>query len=409
MTDERITYMHSRQLNAPQMNAAEGSNGQLLQILDACLIDGFNTQTVVSVTKTATSVTLTFGLPHGYAERQLIVISGATDALLNGRHRIVSLTEQSVTIDVAGVSVTTGTILAKVAPLEFESIFGNTNPLKRAYRSNNQLGTKTVLYLDMTVLSGYHATQPARRAMVSACENMIELGVQINSYTDAINNYASNPNGSLFWYQNRNVGKTAAVTSTTNQDWVVVGNGDFFYLFHEYSDDVRYQRQGFRDFHAFGDMSSFSGDYDRYNCYLSAYVNANDAGTVTIRSSFIGGKSGKDNLGFFIKAYDGVANLPPASISPMHTSSSVFTSGYGSANSIPYPNPSTNSLVTMPMYLFTANGLRAEAPALLFITQNLESNFSTFDRTIVDDLLLVGLHHGSSGAYVGFYAIDLGA
>lgn len=407
MTDKRITYMHSRQLNAPQMNAAEGSNGQLLQILDACLVGGYNTQSVTSVTKTADTVKLAFGLPHGYGAKQLLLISGASDAKLNGRHRIQSITEQTVTINLTGVSSTAGTISTKVAPLEFESIFGNTNPLKRAYRSNNELGTKTVLYLDMTVLSGYHATQPARRAMVSACENMVELGVQINSYTDAINNYASNPNGSLFWYQNRNISKTTAVTSTINEDWVIVGNGDFFYLFHEYGDDTRYQNQGFRDFHAFGDMNSFSGDYDRYNCYLSAYVNTNDATNVQVRSSFIGAKSGKDNAGFFIKAYDGVANLPPANIMPMYTSSYTFISGYGSSNTMAYPNPSTNSIITMPMYLFTANGLRAEFPALRFIPQNLESNFSTFDRTIVDDLLLVGLHHGSSGAYVGFYAIDL--
>ena len=80
MADKRFTWMHSGQLGAPQMNGAAGSNGQMLQVLDACLIDGFNPQTVTIATKTATTVTLTFGVSHGYEVGQLILVSGATDA-----------------------------------------------------------------------------------------------------------------------------------------------------------------------------------------------------------------------------------------------------------------------------------------------------------------------------------------
>src|SRR5690606_28768003 len=99
---DRFTWMHSGQVGAPQMNGASGSNGQMLQVLDACLIDGFNPQTVTMATKTATTVTLTFGVVHSYAERQIVTVSGATDAALNGRHRVVSTTTNTITIDAVG-------------------------------------------------------------------------------------------------------------------------------------------------------------------------------------------------------------------------------------------------------------------------------------------------------------------
>ena len=60
-----FTWMHSGQLGATKINTSNGApNGQLLSILDACLVDGFNVQTVSSVTINGSDIVLTFGLPH---------------------------------------------------------------------------------------------------------------------------------------------------------------------------------------------------------------------------------------------------------------------------------------------------------------------------------------------------------
>lgn len=45
MSDKRFTWIHSGQLNAPQMDGVKLSEGQMLKVLDAVLATGFNPQT----------------------------------------------------------------------------------------------------------------------------------------------------------------------------------------------------------------------------------------------------------------------------------------------------------------------------------------------------------------------------
>lgn len=413
MSDNRFTWMHSGQLGAPQMNGASGSNGQMLQVLDGALIDGFNPQTVTIATKTATTVTLTFGVSHGYELSQLILVSGATDAALNGQHRVTAKTATTVTIDAVGVSALTGTIVTKVAHLGWESIFGSTDPLKRAYRSNDTQSSKTVLYLDMTLPAGhgYNATNPAKRAMVSLCEDMTTLGVQINSYTNTENNYATNINGKLFWYQVRGRSKTDSVTDASSRSWVLVGNGSIFYLFNEWR---TFGSSAFlvRDFFAFGDLVSFDGVVSTNNCVWIGAINDNDASTTLYTSvgSKIGGNlsSLADIKGYTIKDVDGTGGLKPLVLTVDGTTT-TFTSGvYG--NAISALATSVKSILGFPVHALTTNGLRASFPALMAIPQNLSGDTASFDRLVADGSVVVSVHDTSgstSASTIGFYALNL--
>ncbi|MGO3642351.1 MAG: hypothetical protein ACTJFK_10345, partial [Psychrobacter sp.] len=227
-----FTWMHSGQLGATVLNSlASTPNGQMLKMLDACLVDGFNIQTVLSVTINGSDIILTFGLPHGYALRQKITVSGSNDPLLNGSHRIISLTTDTVTLKISGVTNTTGIVKTKVSPLDFESVIGNSKPLVRGYRSKDPTSTKTVLHLDMSYPegAGYSTTSPARRAMVTACTGIDEAGAPIGDYFAAIHNRPTYVNGSLFWHEARDYSKTRAVDDTDPLSWVIVGNGRYFY------------------------------------------------------------------------------------------------------------------------------------------------------------------------------------
>lgn len=423
---DRITWMHSGQVGAPQMNGAAGSNGQMLQVLDACLINGFGSQTPISITKTATSVTLTFGVSHGYVERQLLLIAGATDAILNGSHRITAKTENSVTIDAIGVAVTTGTITTKIAPLGFESIFGSTDPLKRAYRSQNTQTTQTVLYLDMTIpaSSGYHATNPLKRAMVSICEDMTTLGTQINSYTDAKNNFATNPNGSMFWYQARSDLKASAVTTGTNLSWVVFGNSNYFYFLPAWQTyDLTATRLLQRDLFGFGDVKSFD-DNDNFNCFWAGVYGANDSQEIyqAANGAHINGNpaifdyetTATSAVGFFIKPSSGTGGLQSFSLLlsgavDMRIGANSGIKFLPPLTYISFPNATSQTLLSSPLYSCVKDVdfyLRGNMGCLRAIQQDLKENQS-LDLNVVDGVVIVAV--AANGVYdfrTGFLAID---
>ena len=410
--DNRVTWMHSGQIGAPQMNGAAGSNGQMLQVLDSCLIDGFNPQTVTSTTKTATTVTLTYGVSHGYELSQIIEVSGATDTALNGNHRIIGKSTNTLTIDAVGVAITTGAIATKVSPLGWESIFGATTPLKRAYRSNNMQSSKTVLYLDMTIpeSSGYNGANPVKRAMVDLCENMSTLGAQINSYTSTFNNRPTLRNGKMFWYQCRGYDRPTAVNEPTNREWVVVGNDKMFYFFNVWQSFATAGANE-RDMFGFGDFDDLSGANTASNCGWIGVVNNNDLDAIYSAKigATIGGNSPTltSNSGLMIKRANNTGSLSPF-ILTTDSATALIASYYsglvGSASN--FPNPATQSIIGLPVYVMTDQDMRAKLPALLSIPQNMGSNVAGFDKLVSNNKLVVAV--GSVGI-TGFFALDLGA
>lgn len=406
-----FTWMHAGQLGAPQMNGAAGSNGQMLQVLDACLINGFNLQPVVSAAKTATTVTLTYGVAHGYESRQVVMVTGAADALLNGNHRIISLTVNTITIDAVNVTQVTGTITTKVAPLNFESIFGSTDPLKRAYRSKDIQSTQSVLYLDMTypASSGYNSANPAKRAMVDICEDMTTLGTQVGSYTSAFNKKPTNRNGAMFWYQVRGGSKSEAVTDSVDRSWVIVGNGSFFYFFNNwYANSESYSRDPFM----FGDFNSLAPS-DGYNCLWAGARTANDAATSTqsaTQGCQVGGNPSEYTRGFVMSDALGVGKLLPFALD-YGARSPITYSGYDQYI-FEYPNPATGGLIALPLYVTTGVSalsvqMRGIMPKFGGVPQKIPD--TSLDKVCVDKHLIVISHYANAtGADFGCFTIAMG-
>lgn len=413
MSDKRFTWMHSGQLEAPQMDGVKLSEGQLLKVLDAALVNGFNVKTATGVTTTATTATITFPSEHGYEVKQLVSISGATDVKLNGRHRVISKTRETITVNAAGVTSLSGTIVTKVAPLEFESLFGDSVATKRAYRSSNIESTQTVLYLDGTLPTGagYNTTNPAKRYMVDLCENMTTLGTMINGYTSVLNNKVKNKNGSMFWYQARPAGKLDPCTSPDYRSWVLIGNGDIFYLFNEWQD---YSALGskLRDLYIFGDIVSLGDNADQYNCVWAGSIQPNDIDGLYQAS--LGGSVGGDIIGyptgFFIKEYTGVGTLQPFSFTVDGGVTEKYSGNNAEIYTIPVPNPVSQSLVCFPIHALTTTGLRGSFPGLMYIPHNLSNNRASYDLVFTGNVITVAVASGrsTSGLDNGFYAIDLG-
>lgn len=414
-----FNYAHSGQPGAPQFEINAIVTDELLKVLDAVLCDGFNTKVVSSLVIESGTVVFTYSEPHGYALKQKIVVSGADDPVLNGEHRITELTASTITIRLISATVATGTISTKVAPFGWESIFGSSSSTRRAYRSLNLNSTRTVLYLDTdTAYKGYHSSSPAKRAQVNVCANMTTLGYQIGSYTSNLNGEAgASPNGSLFWYQERGLTKSEyASGASARGTWVIFGNSDYFYLFMETGTGSSRGKGALREMYMFGDMPSFGGDSDDFNCMFTAVYNKNDASNVngTVFASLVDGVTTTGALrsgGFFIRNQFGTGDLERAAFTP---SGVAVGFNSGSATSVPrasYPNPINQGVIAMPLYVLTPTSMRARAPRLYAIPQIVVGGAENNDLVIVDDILLVAVSAypaSPSSTLNGYFALDVG-
>lgn len=232
----------SEQLNAPVV--AEG-NGQLLTMLDACLIDGFNEQ---SVAHYADGV-LTFGGLHGYIKNQVITIS---DDNSKEDYRIKEVSDNQVVLYDKPQLV--GQITTKITPLGWESMFGNDDPLRRAYRSKNDKSSKTVFYLDMNLTELRHKTNPIHYARVTLCEDMTEFGIPINDYSKVFSDAEKYPNGRCVIMQNKSSDISNSANKKDSNKWIVCGDDTIAMIFIMSSSfDDRYMMN------IIGDMDGLDG------------------------------------------------------------------------------------------------------------------------------------------------------
>lgn len=132
-TDIKV-FVHTN-TNAPQLQNAFGS---MIDVLDACLVNGFGSQAVATLTASGTTVTATYGSAHNYLQYQVTKIAGVNQTEFNGEHRILTVPDaNTITFELAAVpSVTTatGTITSSLPSLGWLKPFSGTG--KAAYRSS---------------------------------------------------------------------------------------------------------------------------------------------------------------------------------------------------------------------------------------------------------------------------------
>lgn len=283
-------YVHTNG-GAPQLQNAYGS---MINVLDACLVNGFGSQTVSTLAASGTTVTATFGSAHNFMQYQVIKITGATQTEFNGEHRILTVPNaNSITFQLAAapsVTTATGTITASLPPLGWEKPFSSSNPSgggKAAYRSLNLLLPSRPFLRVVDELDPAYTATYAKYAKVGIVEDMTDidtmLGVQAPYDSSAPNKNwvgtgsgTSVINGWARWYyaRNPNLGNTydtAAITEG-NRNWLLIGNADYFYImpcFHT--------GQSPANPYGFGSFERYY-DGDLSNTFLSASIKNTAAG-----------------------------------------------------------------------------------------------------------------------------------
>ena len=134
VTDFSVYYFNEGLRGVPQLS---GTSGALIAVLDACLITGFGTVSVTSLTVADGVATATVSAGNSFNPHHIILIEGASDPALNGRHRVLLDGNSSTSFSfktTAANGPASGTISAKYAPVPgWEKPFSATN--KAVYRA----------------------------------------------------------------------------------------------------------------------------------------------------------------------------------------------------------------------------------------------------------------------------------
>ena len=134
VTDFSVYYFNEGLRGVPQLS---GTSGALIAVLDACLITGFGTVSVTSLTVADGVATATVSAGNSFNPHHIILIEGASDPALNGRHRVLLDGNSSTSFSfktTAANGPASGTISAKYAPVPgWEKPFSAAN--KAVYRA----------------------------------------------------------------------------------------------------------------------------------------------------------------------------------------------------------------------------------------------------------------------------------
>lgn len=245
--DTSVKWFYSDMADAPVLS---GQAGALINLLDACLINGFSTRTPDSISVSAGLATVNISAGNPYERYAVIVISGASNAALNAEWRIDSATASSFTFLCPGVAdgVVTGASV-KRAGGGWTKPFSGTN--LAAYQSADPASTQ--LYLRVND-SGTTAAQ------VRGYEDMTD----ISAGTGLFPTLAQRADTATLWQKSN-------AADSTSRGWVVVTDGLLFFYAPASSANTNYfgQHTPFR----FGDIRSRVPG-DAYHCILSAVWSA---------------------------------------------------------------------------------------------------------------------------------------
>ncbi len=116
-----VQVFESTDVGAPVLS---GSIGALLSLLDACLVTGYGSSAITSITRSGSVATVT-KTAHGYRKHNRITISGATQTEYNGTFRVESVIDANTfTYNVTGTPATPAT----GSPVSMKTGAGWTKP-----------------------------------------------------------------------------------------------------------------------------------------------------------------------------------------------------------------------------------------------------------------------------------------
>lgn len=283
--------------NAPQLT---NNFGCMLGVLDAVLINGIQIGTVNSLTTSGKMATAVFGAAHNLMQYQVVKIAGANQAEYNVEARILTVPNATtITFELAfvpSVAMATGTINASLPSLGWEKPFSSTSATggKGAYRSKNLLLPSRPFLRVVDELDPAYIATYAKYAKVGIVEDMTDINTMLGVQApyDSANpdknwigtgSGASVINGWSRWYYARSQSASTPTADSTqpsagNRPYIIVGNGDYFYILNSHTSDENTSA------YAFGSFDS-SLETDNSCTFLNASLNTSIASSSNFKGS----------------------------------------------------------------------------------------------------------------------------
>lgn len=237
-------YVHTN-TNAPQLT---NNFGCMIDVLDACLVNGFGSQAVSTLTVSGTTATAAYASAHNYLQYQVVKFANANQAEFNNEFRILTVPNaNTITFQlpaVPSVTTATGTITSSLPSLGWLKPFSGTG--KAAYRSSNTLLASRPFLRVVDTLDATYTSTYAKYAKVGIVEDMtgIDAMLGVQAPYDSANpdknwvgtgSGTSGVNGWARWYYAASgVVSGGLINSQTpaagNRQWILVGNSDYFYI-----------------------------------------------------------------------------------------------------------------------------------------------------------------------------------
>lgn len=342
-----IVFMSNEQ-GAPVLNNAAGS---LISVLDACLVNGFNTVGIFSITITDNVATVVTNATHGLAVGHKVTISGVSIAAATGDKTVASVVDSTTfTFPCVNADSTESPVSATVkrTPLGWLKQFNKTNV--GMYKPSVPQAYGQSLRVDDTTAAS------AAGALVFGVENPTSIDAWADKFP-----LETQVTGGLRWAKGTN--------TTAAKAWCIVGDERFFYMLVENSSYSTYYPTG-QDYtfilQFFGDIVSYKpGEaFGAIVGGLNGLATSNSQGHYLMTHSALGsGPSNTNNL-YIARQQSAVAKSIRMT--------SCFPGGRdsGSINHPRYPAAVDNGLLIMePVILcedmsYANNPYRGLAPGL---------------------------------------------
>ncbi|MBN8452274.1 hypothetical protein [Accumulibacter sp.] len=365
MADTSVKYLHNMMPGAPVLSGVAGS---LINVLDACLVNGFGVSAVASLVVAGGIATATISGGHSGEYGSVMLVAGATPSGLNGEKKVLSVGGggTTLTFDAAGISdqTATGAITIKVAPAGWAKAFSGTN--LAAYRSADVAATGCFLRIDDSV---------GKTARVVGYETMSGISTGSGPFPTV-----QQRSGGTWWTKSGQADATAV-------PWLVVADGRFFYLFMFYN---KTYGGGGGAFMAFGDILPVKSG-DAWSCVLSGYASDKSGSVPGDTNDYGVLRNSADEL-YLARSYTAVGSAAQAfKAFPLLLPSTV--TGFASGNGpMAYPNGPDQGLYLTPHQVFEwpYSALRGVSPGLYCCPQNLPVGLFAPGRLIASADNLIG-------------------
>lgn len=240
---DRVQWFTSDNLNAPTLSNTWGC---MIDVLDACLVNGFGTQIVSSLVIQDGVGIAKFANPHKINQFQWIEILGTNINVLNTEFKVLGVTSNTFEflVDLPDQTVT-GSITCKLASAGWSKRFFGTN--KAVYQAKDLIANPYFLRVDNSLDPVYNTTYAkfAKVGILESCTSIDDISGNQAPFdsTNSTKNWigtgsgASAINGWAKWYHatiiNADVGSSwseSNVATNGNRDWVLVATKDSFFI-----------------------------------------------------------------------------------------------------------------------------------------------------------------------------------